>query len=110
MPYFIKTGYWDLLSKAPKGYLDLNLVSGGVTDDIYSVVDGSSTFSINSGVTEILLPAGFAKRLRIFRNNVLLDFEDQGLGDPYFTYDATTGIVTLSVETSSQEKFVFMAY
>jgi hypothetical protein len=29
MPTYIKTGYWDKLSKAPKGYLNLDLITGG---------------------------------------------------------------------------------
>ena len=29
MPTFIKTGYWDKLSKAPKGYLNLDAITGG---------------------------------------------------------------------------------
>ena len=45
MPTFIKTGYWDKLSKAPKEYLNLDLLisqqagGGGVTSATKAEVD-----------------------------------------------------------------------
>lgn len=33
MPYFIKTGYWDKLSRAPKGFLNIDLLLKNLTPD-----------------------------------------------------------------------------
>lgn len=53
MPTFIKTGFWDKLSSAPKNYLDLDLLISSlappVTDGIGVTLDGQgSGISIGS--------------------------------------------------------------
>jgi hypothetical protein len=118
MPHFIKTGYWDLLRKAPANYLDLELLitqstaSLTMPSDLYCVVSETGTIEINDGQTVIDLPSDFAgKRIRIFRNNLLLDYTNLGgFSDSYFTYDSILNQVTLSVAASSEEKFVITAY
>jgi len=80
-----------------------------IPDDLYFVVPTSGGEYIDAGGQIILLPARFnGWKLRVFRTNVLLDFEDQGQGDPYWTKAGNT--VVLSVDASELEKFAIFAY
>ena len=116
MPYFIKTGYWDLLSKAPKGFLNLDLVTGGgggtIPTDIWFVVNAGGDINVNDGENQIFLPSEFiGKRIRVYRNNILLDNGDMdGYSDSYFTYTVGDNSFDLSVDTVADEKFVITAY
>jgi hypothetical protein len=118
MPYFIKTGYWDLLSKAPKGFLNLDLVTGGgggggnIPTDIWFVVDNAGDITVDDGDTVITLPAEFVgKRIRVYRNNILLDNGDMdGFSDSYFTYTVGNTSFLLSEAAVAEEKFVITAY
>lgn len=79
-------------------------------DDLYFVVAASGGY-INPGGQVFTLPVAFEGwKIRINRNNIPLDFEEQVSGDPYFTNDTTTRVVTLSVDVSLGEKFCVMAY
>lgn len=87
-----------------------NLFSA-VPNDIYALVGTEGTITINDGDSTITLPNTFTGfRIRVFRNGTLLDFEDQGLGDPYYTYNSSTLEINLSLSASTDEKFVIMAY
>ncbi len=78
--------------------------------DLYFVVADSGGY-INPGGQLFTLPLIFQNWLiRLVRNNVPTDFEDQGLGDPYFTYDPTTRIVTIVPDASLEDKFMVQAY
>jgi hypothetical protein len=80
-------------------------------NDIYAVVGTAGTITINDGASTITLPANFSGyRIRVFRNGTLLDYESQGMGDPYYTYNSGTRVITLSTNASTSEKFVIMAY
>lgn len=54
MPTFIKTGYWDKLSKAPKGYLNLDLITGGGGVTVATKAEIDTLISSNS-----LVPGAF---------------------------------------------------
>jgi hypothetical protein len=118
MPYFIKTGYWDLLSKAPKGFLNLDLVTGGgggggnIPTDIWFVVGSGGDINVAAGQSSISLPAEFiGKRIRVYRNNILLDNSQMnGFSDSYFTYTVGDSFFELSQDTVADEKFVITAY
>ena len=89
----------------------INNLGGTTPDDIYAVVDGIGPISIQDGDTVISLPATFVGQMvRVFRNNVLVDFNDMGIGDPYFTRDLTLNTITLSVAAVTDEKFAIQAY
>ena len=82
-----------------------------IPNDVYAVVDTAGVVTINDGDTTITLPSTFEGfRIRIFRNGTLLDFEDQGSQDPYYTYNPSTRVITLSVAASTSEKFLIIAY
>lgn len=79
--------------------------------DIYAVVGTAGTITINNNASTITLPSNFqGYRIRVFRNGTLLDYQDQGLGDSYYTYNTSTRVISLSVNASTSEKFVIMAY
>jgi hypothetical protein len=47
MPTFIKTGFWDKLSIAPKNYLDLDLLISSLVPPVTGFVPTSRTLTIN---------------------------------------------------------------
>ena len=86
--------------------------SGGdvIPDDVYSIVEDGGNFIINDGDTTFTLPSAFQGwKVRVFRNNTLLDFTDMN-GDSYYTQDTETNTITLSVAAVTDEKIVIQAY
>jgi len=83
-------------------------------DDLYFVVPASGSPYINPGGQIITLPEAFGKgggwKVRVNRNNVPIDYEDQGTGDPYFTQNLTNNFINLSSDAVEGEKFLIMAY
>lgn len=80
-------------------------------DDLYFVVPISGSQYTNAGDNIIQLPATFLNwKVRVFRNNTLQDYGDQGLGDPYWTRDYTLNTIGLSVDAAYQDKFAIFAY
>lgn len=79
-------------------------------DDIYFVVAASGGL-INPGGQVFTLPSTFQDwKIRLVRNNIPTDFEEQISGDPYFTYDVSTRVVTIVPDASLQDKFMVQAY
>src|SRR5690348_9765039 len=67
MPYFIKTGFWEKLKEAPKGFLNLNqliqsiggsAVWGNITGNIADQLDLEADFSKKTNDTTVLVDAG----------------------------------------------------
>jgi hypothetical protein len=80
-------------------------------DDLYFVVPASGGLYINDTENIISLPSSFnGWKVRVIRNNTPLDYGNQGLGDPYFTHDTATNTIGLSVDASTNEKFMIQAY
>ena len=80
-------------------------------DDLYFVVPASGGEYINPDETTINLPSRFANwKLRIWRNNGRLDYEDQGNGDPYWTHNEGNNQAVLNVAVEQYEKFIIEAY
>lgn len=78
-------------------------------DDLYFVVPAADGEYISDGGQIILLPSIFnGWKLRINRNNVPIDYLDQGTGDPYWNQSGNT--VILSQDVNTNEKFLIMAY
>lgn len=79
-------------------------------DDLYIIVQSSGGL-INPGGQVFTLPADFKGwKIRMTSDNSPVDFEDQGTGDPYFTIDFDTRVVTLWQDAVLQQKIVIMAY
>lgn len=79
-------------------------------DDLYFVVADVGGF-INPGGSIFTLPLRFKNwKIRLIRNNIPADFEQQIVGDPYFTIDLTTRVVTIIPTASLQDKFQVQAY
>lgn len=80
-------------------------------DDLYFVVPESGGEYANDGDNIIQLPDSFINwKLRVFRNNIISDYGDQGLGDPYWTRDYDLNTVALSVDAATNDKFIIQAY
>lgn len=87
----------------------INVLAELIPDDLYFVVSASGGEYINPGGQVITLPARFSGwKLRVNRNNVPLDYLDQGTGDPYWGQAGNT--VVLSADVLELEKFLIMAY
>jgi hypothetical protein len=79
-------------------------------DDLYIVVQASGGL-INPGGQVFTLPIQFAGwKIRINSSNSPVDYQDQGVGDPYFTIDYDTRVVTLWQDVVLLQKIVVMAY
>lgn len=79
-------------------------------DDLYFVVLDTGGF-VNPDGSVFTLPARFQNwKIRLIRNNIPVDFEEQVVGDPYFTIDLSTRVVTIVPAASLQDKFMAQAY
>lgn len=82
-------------------------------DDLYFVVAATGGY-INPGGQIFILPVIFGLnggwKIRLFRNNTIVDYQQQIVGDPYFTYDPSTRAVTVTPDVALQEKFIVQAY
>lgn len=79
-------------------------------DDLYFSVLSVGGF-VNPGGQVFTLPSRFQNwKVRLFRNTELLDYQDQGIGDPYWTIDLATRVVTLSMDANLGERFSIQAY
>jgi hypothetical protein len=79
-------------------------------DDLYFVVPVSGSPYINNNENIITLPAEFKNwKVRVFRNNGLLDYGQQIPGDPYWNWDQTQNTIGLSTDAQTFEKFLIVA-
>lgn len=80
-------------------------------DDLYIVVPVSGGQYINAGGQVITLPGKFKGwKIRVNKNSIPLDYENQGTGDPYFQHDPINNFINLSVDAVELDKFCIMAY
>lgn len=80
-------------------------------DDLWFKVPVSGGPYINEGGQYISLPSQFEGwKVRVLRNNVPVDYEDQGEGDPYYTQDVNANTVYVSAVVVEGEKFSIQAY
>jgi hypothetical protein len=79
-------------------------------DDLYFVVPASGGI-LNDGDAVFTLPTRFRNwKIRVVRNNIPNDFQQQVLGDPYFDVDITLNEVTIVPAASLGDKFMIQAY
>lgn len=99
--YALRT--WDKIKEC--------LGAGAPPDDLYFVVPLSGGIYISDGGNIITLPLSFdGWKIRLFRNNTMVDYGNQGTGDPYFTQDTNTNTLALSADAVEDEKFSVWAY
>lgn len=91
-----------------------NSLSSIWPDDLYFTVPVSGSPYVNDGGQVIALPAKFGSgggwKVRVNRNNVPIDFEDQGTGDPFFTQNLDNNFLNISPDAKQGDKFAIMAY
>lgn len=79
-------------------------------NDLYFTVSAIGGY-INPGGQVFTLPLAFKNwKIRLIRNNTPADYQEQIVGDPYWTIDYATRIVTIVPDASLQEKFQIQAY
>lgn len=88
---------------------DLSLASVW-PDDLYFTVSATGGY-INPGGQVFALPLTFKGwKIRLIRNNTPADYQEQIVGDPYWTIDYDTRVVTIVPDAALQEKFQVQAY
>lgn len=66
---------------------------------------------VNPGDNTIVLPIQFKNwRLRVYRNNVRLDYGQQISGDPYWIQDLVNNTIGLSSDAEEGDKFIIEGY
>lgn len=80
-------------------------------DDLYFVVPASAGPYVNNGGQIIALPARFdGWKVRVVRNNLPLDMDEQVVGDPYFEHIMGNNTLNLSNDALTGDKFMIQAY
>lgn len=80
-------------------------------DDLYFVVPLSGSPYINADGQIIALPLAFKGwKVRVVKNNIPLDYLDQGVGAPYFDQNLPANAINLSLDVEEEDKFMIWAY